>query len=243
MKEPKSDGRPVCVITGGTSGIGLATAKLFSRHGYRVAICGRREALLKQAEAQLKTAAGPDAESFTRQVDLNDPIRAREFGNAVIAAWGRIDVLVNNAGFAPLAAFDEIDPAIFETTLNVNLRSVFHLTQVVWKQMLGQGSGVIVNISSQAAVDPFPGFSVYGASKAWLDLMTIALAAEGSSSGIRVFSIRPGAVETPMLRNLFPDFPAQQCVSPGEVAEKIWGCVSEPENYESGTAYDVTNQT
>ena len=108
--------------------------------------------------------------------------------------------------------------------------------------MLGQGGGVIVNVSSLAAVDPFPGFSLYGASKAWMDLLTVALATEGSEKGIRVCSIRPGAVETPMLRSLFPDFPTEQCVSPEAVAERIWGCVSDPQNYESGKAYEVTNQ-
>lgn len=244
MSEPKpDDGRcPVCVITGGSSGIGLASAKLFAQHGYQVAICGRRQGALNEAQKQILAAAGPDSAPFARPVDLNDPARAREFGNEVIAALGRIDVLVNNAGFAPLAAFDGIDATTFETALNVNLRSVFHLTQVAWTQMLGQGGGVIVNISSLAAVDPFPGFSIYGASKAWLDLLTVALAAEGSEEGIRVCSIRPGAVETPLLRSLFPDFPAPQCVSPEEVAERVWGCVNEPENYESGKAYEVTNQ-
>ena len=242
MNESQSDSQPVCVITGGTSGIGLATAKLFSRQGYRVAICGRRENLLSEAKSQIAAAGSKNVAPLAMQVDLHDPPRAREFGQAAIDAFGRIDVLVNNAGNAPLAPFAEIDTATFESVLDVNLRSVFHLTQVAWTQMLKQGGGVIVNISSLAAVDPFPGFSVYGASKAWLDLLTVALAAEGQEHGIRVCSIRPGAVETPMLRSLFPDFPAQQCVSPEDVAARIWGCVSEPENYESGKAYEVTNQ-
>ena len=242
MNESKSDDNPVCVITGGTSGIGLATAKLFSKNGYRIAICGRREGLLDEAKTQIVDAAGQDAAPLARQIDLNEPSQAREFGRAVIDAFGRIDVLVNNAGFAPLAPFDQIDSQTFETVLNVNLRSVFDLTQVAWKKMLEQGGGVVVNISSLAAVDPFPGFSLYGASKAWIDLLTVALAAEGTEHGIRVCSIRPGAVETPMLRNLFPDFPAQQCVSPEEVAARVWGCVNEPENYQSGHAFEVTNQ-
>ena len=117
------------------------------------------------------------------------------------------------------------------------------MTQVAWKWMMRQGRGVVVNISSLAAVDPFPGFSLYGASKAWLDLLTVALAAEGAEHGIRVYSIRPGAVETPLLRNLFPDFPADQCVSPHDVARQVWKCVDLPEKFASGSAFDVSVQT
>ena len=73
--------------------------------------------------------------------------------------------------------------------------------------MRRQSGGTIVNISSMAAVDPFPGFSVYGATKAWVELFTKAIAEEGRADGILAFSLRLGAVETPMLRGLFPDFP------------------------------------
>ena len=109
--------------------------------------------------------------------------------------------------------------------------------------MKESNAGTIINISSLSAIDPFPGFSLYGASKSWLDLMTLALAAEGKESNIRVCSIRPGAVETPMLRGLFPDFPSEQCVQPADIAEVIWGCVNDPATYPSGQAFPVTNQT
>ena len=108
--------------------------------------------------------------------------------------------------------------------------------------MIKSGGGTIVNISSLSAVDPFPGFSLYGASKAWMDLMTLALAAEGEEHKVRVCSIRPGAVETPLLRGLFPDFPADQCVSPQQVAKMVLGCVQEPQKYPSGKFFPVTNQ-
>lgn len=177
------------------------------------------------------------------EADLNEPGTAATFVGAVQSKFGRIDILVNNAGYAPLAPFEEIEFETFDQVCNINIRSVFGATQSAWKKMLKQGRGVVINISSLAAVDPFPGFSIYGASKAWIDLFTVALAAEGAEKGIRVVSIRPGAVETPMLRGLFPDFPADQCVSPADVAEKIWGCVNEPDKFVSGQAYEVTNQT
>ena len=151
----------------------------------------------------------------------------------------------------PLNTFEEISAETFESAINTNIRSVFYLTQLIWKQMkdraqnapLEQGRGVVVNISSLAAVDPFPGFSLYGSCKAWLDLITFALASEGKEFGLRVCSVRPGAVETPMLRGLFPDYPAEQCVEPEEIAAAVWGCVSDPSQYPSGAAFAVTNQT
>ena len=154
---------------------------------------------------------------------MNDVEQAKQFGEQVLEHFGHVDVLVNNAATAPLSPFEDISAETFESSINTNIRSVFYLTQLIWKHLkqraqanpLEQGRGVVVNISSLAAVDPFPGFSLYGSCKAWLDLITLALAAEGKEFGLRVCSIRPGAVETPMLRGLFPDYPAEQCVPAG----------------------------
>ena len=240
----KSNSRPVCLITGGNSGIGLATARLFASKGYDLAICGRRAGKLDEAQQSIRDASQQgDAKCLTIVADLEDVKQARGVAEQAIERFHRIDVLVNNAARAPLAPFEEITANEFETTINTNIRSLFYLTQIVWKTMKTQGSGTVVNISSLSAVDPFPGFSLYGACKSWLDVMTLALAGEGKSNGVRVCSVRPGAVETPMLRGLFPEFPADQCVQPSDIANVIWGCVNEPEAYPSGQAFPVTNQS
>ncbi len=239
------DSHPACVITGGSSGIGLATAKLFAGQGYDISICGRDQAKLESAKNQIIDSAGQsnhDTKCLTVVSDLSEADQARKFVNLSIEEFGRIDVLVNNASMAPLANFEEISEETFETTINIAVRSLFYISQIAWKQMKSQGGGVVVNISSLSAVDPFPGFSLYGACKAWLDLMTHALATEGEEHGLRICSIRPGAVETPMLRGLFPDFPADQCVPPEAIASAVWGCVNEPANYPSGQAFPITNQ-
>ena len=230
------------IVTGGSSGIGLATVSLFFKNGYKVAFCGRHSEKLDTAKSQLLAIANRPEDVATFVADLEAPEAISAFAESAIEFLGHVDVLVNNAALAPLEKFETISAEQFESLINVNIRSNFHLTQAIWQQMINGDGGTIVNISSLAAVDPFPGFSLYGASKAWLDLMTLALAAEGKEHNVRVCSIRPGAVETPLLRGLFPDFPADQCVSPEQVAQMVWGCVEDPQKYPSGQFFPVTNQ-
>lgn len=230
------------VITGGSSGIGLATAMLFFERGYRVAFCGRDSAKLDAAKQEMLTLDNRPGDIATFVADLGAPDTMQSFADSALEFLGSVSVLVNNAAVAPLEKFESIDAEQFESLLNVNVRSGFYLTQAIWKRMIKSGGGTIVNISSLSAVDPFPGFSLYGASKAWMDLMTQALAAEGEEHKVRVCSIRPGAVETPLLRGLFPDFPADQCVSPQQVAKMVLGCVEDPQKYPSGKFFPVTNQ-
>lgn len=241
---------PVCMVTGGSSGIGLAVSRRFAAEGYQLAICGRDEKKLAAAAQiidQVSLDAGYAHKAFQLKADLADVEQAKSFAAATLDRFGQVDVLVNNAALAPLAEFDAIEPESFEATTNVNIRSVFYLTQAIWKSIKQRAdrdtTATIVNVSSLSAVDPFPGFSLYGASKAWIDLLTEALATEGEGQGTRVCSVRPGAVETPLLRGLFPDFPSDQCVSPDTVAEIVWGCVASPEKYPSGGHFHVTAQT
>ena len=237
------------MVTGGSSGIGLAVSRRFAAEGYQLAICGRDEQKLTAAAKVIDRVAldaGHANKVFPFVADLADIEQAKSFAAATLDQFGQVDLLVNNAALAPLAEFDAISPESFEATTNVNIRSVFYLSQVIWKSMKqrsAQVSKTIVNISSLSAVDPFPGFSLYGASKAWMDLLTEALATEGEGQGIRVCSVRPGAVETPLLRGLFPDFPPEQCVSPDTVAETVWGCVANPEKFPSGGHFHVTAET
>ena len=228
--------KKVCVVTGGSSGIGFATAKRFVTEGYRVSICGRRkESLVASAES----LGHPDSVE-TVCGDIGDRTTRQELIKQTLQKFGRIDVLVNNAGAAPLCNFAAIEEESFENVFNINIRAAFSLTQTVWPTMLSQGGGSIVNISSMAAIDPFPGFSIYGASKAWLELFTKAIATEGADHSIRVCCVRPGAVETDLLRGLFPDFPADQCVSPDDIANKVWACVDDPDGHPTGEAFTVS---
>jgi NAD(P)-dependent dehydrogenase (short-subunit alcohol dehydrogenase family) len=221
--------------------VGLATAIRFSTAGFRVFVCGRDKDRLEAAVSHI--AAATIRENVgSLALDLADRQSAERLCRCVTERFGRIDVLVNNAATAPLAAIDELPDAVIEATIGLNIAAVYRLTRAVWPVMKGQGSGIIVNISSRAAVDPFPGFSLYGSSKAFVELFTLALAREGRPSGILAYCIRPGAIETPMLRGLFADFPADQAVAAEDVARLIHDVCQPGFRYSSGQVIDISRQ-
>lgn len=234
---------PVCLVTGGSAGIGLETAKLFAENGYRVAICGRDENRLALAEQQLKKLVDSDSTRIlAKRFDLRAASQAGLLAEEVRDRFGRIDVLVNNAGTAVCKPFAEMDNNDFESMVSLNIRAVHHLTHRVWPWMKQQGGGIIVNLSSLSALDPFPGFAAYGASKAWIDAYSKALATEGKPDNIRVYSIRPGVVDTDLLNRLFPDFPTDQRLKPIDVSRIIFATCTDAFKYCSGQAINIHKQ-
>ncbi len=214
----------IWVITGASRGIGLATAERAARRGAGVVLAARGADRLEQAAARIR-ALGAACEAVA--ADVSTRSGAESLIERAVQRFGRIDVLVNNAGTASLRPVDQTSDQDFDASIGANVASVFYLTRRVWPVMRQQRSGVIVNISSIAAFDPFPGFSVYGACKAWVNTFTLATAAEGKPLGIRVFAVAPGAVETQMLRSAFPDLPAEQTLAPDDVAAAIEGLCDE----------------
>jgi NAD(P)-dependent dehydrogenase (short-subunit alcohol dehydrogenase family) len=204
-----------CVITGASRGIGLAIARRFARGGNRIVAAARDEGRLRQAAEQIRTAGG---ECDAVAADVATLEGARRLIDRARTSFQRVDVLVNNVGAAPLSAVEKTSDADFEAAIAANCAAVFYTTRAAWPIMREQGGGTIVNISSMSSVDPFPGFSVYGACKAWVNLFTKAAADEGKAVGIRVFAVAPGAVETDMLRSNFPKIPREQTLDPDDVA-------------------------
>lgn len=217
---------PVVLITGASRGIGAAAALAFGRAGWRVAITARTQAEGQQLEHQLRrpdggllagsletTAAAlraAGAEVFTHPMDLLDTVSLDAAVDAVLAAYGRVDLLINNAVYQDRemnAALLALDDRALERTLRGNVVAPFHLVRRLLPGMLEQGSGKIINISSAAGKSdpPLPadqggwGFA-YGASKAALARMAGCLNREHGKQGIVAFSVNPGVVATEAVR-------------------------------------------
>lgn len=215
------------------------------------AICLRDATANNASASSPRTSPPPNAAGESEQempvtaiaLDLSQQGAGARAVAETVRRCGRIDVVVHAAATASLAPFDQVSEKQFDDAAALNLRGTFFLFQAAFQQMKSQGTGgTLIGISSLAAVDPFTGFSVYGSSKAWLDLLIRAIADEGRPHGIRAFSIRPGAVETPMLRGLFPDFPAANTVTPEAVAAVALQLTQTPWQFSSGEAINVSAQ-
>jgi 3-oxoacyl-[acyl-carrier protein] reductase len=190
----------VALITGAGSGIGRATAALFAREGAKVALVDLNE---QAAQATLDTiqAAGGDAISVKADVSNGDDVKRAI--DTCVQTFGRIDILYNNAGIAmQRTPIEEIDDALFDRIIAVNVRSVHLGAKHAVPHMKRQGGGVILNTGSTAGIRPRVGASSYAASKGAVIAITKALALELAPFKIRVVSINPVAVDTPMLHGI-----------------------------------------
>lgn len=208
----------VVIVTGGGRGIGRAVCRRFARDGAQVLALARSKSDLQETVSLIEAEGG---RCHAESVDVCESDDLDAVVHDAVERFGRIDALVNNAGVAPHCSIEELDPALFEMTMAVNVDAVYRACRAVWPVMCAQGDGVIVNISSLASVDPFPGFALYGAAKAWVNGWSKGLADEGKAHGIRVFAVAPGAVETRLLRDVFPQFPADQALDPADVADIV----------------------
>ncbi len=232
---------PVSIVTGASSGIGLAAARCLARAGHHVVLVGRTESTLSAAADTLNAHAG----TTEIAANMGDPDQARAIVSHVAADLGRIDVIVNNAGFAPLLPIDETTDEVLDQTFRVNALGPAALISEAWPTLKAQRSGRIVNVSTMGTQDPFPGFFAYAASKAALNLMTMSCASEGAAFGIRAFAVAPGAVETPMLRGLFDEtmIPSEHCLSADAVGGVIADCALGKRDDQSGTVIWMPSPT
>lgn len=187
----------VVLVTGGGSGIGLATAKLFLEHGARVAVTGRHLAKLAENTRSL----GPKERLFLHATDVSDPAQVKTLVQKVTERFGPIDILVNNAGTnIKNRTFRELTPEVWQQLIRTNLDGAFYCIHEVLPAMLARRDGVIINISSIAGKRASPlGGVAYAASKFGMSALGIGLSAEEKDQGIRVTNIYPGEVDTPIL--------------------------------------------
>lgn len=214
----------VVVVTGGGRGIGRAVCVRYARDGARIVALARSLSELGQTQAAVAEAGG---QCHVLSVDLKDPVATNRAIREVVRQFGRIDILVNSAGVAPLRSVEDLSEDVFDEIWAVNVKAIYVTCRAAWEE-LKKSQGVIVNISSVASENAFSGFAAYGASKAWVNAWTRGLAEEGRSARIRVFSIAPGGVETGMLRGVFPDYPKGETLDPADVADMVYA-VARPE--------------
>jgi NAD(P)-dependent dehydrogenase (short-subunit alcohol dehydrogenase family) len=183
------------LITGGTSGIGLATARRFQQEGARVFVCGIDAGELESVVGEL-SVPGTVAD-VRREPDVS------RLANEAAAALDRIDVLINNAGIAKKARFVDLTPEAWDETIAVNLRGMFLVAQAVARAMLDdQQGGAIVNMASTNALGGEEELAHYNASKGGVLQLTRTMALELGPLGIRVNCVCPGFIDTPLNRNL-----------------------------------------
>ena len=190
----------VAIITGASSGIGYATALTLSKAGIRVAVGARRTERLQELEKQIIKNNG---EILVQKTDVTRKSDCDSLVNTIVEKWGKVDILINNAGLMPLSYFKNGKVEEWEQMIDVNIKGVLYCTSAVVPYMLEKKSGHIINISSVAGRIVFAGGSVYCATKHAIAALSEGLRKELSPTyNIRVTCIEPGAVETELLESI-----------------------------------------
>ncbi|KPU56057.1 short chain dehydrogenase family protein [Pseudomonas fluorescens] len=191
------------LVTGGAQGIGRAIVEAFAWRGARVVIADLQ---LSQAQALATELSGQTCQVTAVGVDLADATAVFEMVQALEQRWGRLDILVHNAGYFPLTPFADITPSILERTLAVNLSALFWLTQAALPMFRRQGGGcVLVTSSVTGPKVAYPGLSHYAASKAGVNGFIRNAALELAGHNVRVNGVEPGMIATPAMGNLGDD--------------------------------------
>ena len=233
--------RRVALVTGGTRGIGAAITRRLAADGVHVVAVHRRD---RSAAAALQ--ADPDRVTV-EQVDLADATACADLVHRVVAAHGRLDHLVNNAGLLVEAASVDTGPAEWERVVAVNLSAAFHLCRAAVPAMRAAGFGRIVNISSVTAVMGSPSEAAYGAAKAGLHGLTRSLARETARAGITVNCVVPGVFDTDMTASM-PERTQQAVLRmipvgrgglPDELARAVCFLLADDAGYMTGSVLTV----
>ena len=188
----------VAVITGAGSGIGKETALLFAEEGARVVIADVNEKAGEETVTQIKK----NGEGFFVKLDVSNREQSKQMVKSTLEKYGRIDVLINNAGIVQDAFLSKMTEEQWDKVININLKGVFNCTQAVVEVMMNQGNGVIINTSSIVGLNGNVGQVNYAATKAGLIGMTKTMAKELGRKGIRVNAVAPGFITTPMTSNV-----------------------------------------
>lgn len=216
----------IAIVTGGASGLGMATCAELADAGAKVIVADVREDAAKGAAARL--AERYPERALPLRLDVSDAASSQEAIAHVVREYGRLDILINNAGVDMTAPVEELSLAEWDRILAVNLRGPFLLSKLALEAMMRQRSGHIVNITSTAAKRAWANASAYHASKWGLLGLSHALHVEGRQHGVKVTAVVAGGMRTPFLLERFPDLDPNKLQDPQNVAATIRFALSQP---------------
>lgn len=236
-------------ITGVTSGIGLAAAKVFAQKGYDVILTGRNEVKLEKVKMEI-TEKYP-VKVFTYILDVTNKENISSVVAACVKEIGTPDVLINNAGLARgLSSYDQNDEADISEMIETNIKGVFFLTRAFLPYFLKRNSGHIVNMGSTAGLYAYAGAAIYCATKAAVKTFSDGLRIDLMESDIKVTTIQPGIVETPFSETRFHGdkkraaavYEGIDALQAGDIAEAIFFAVNQPKRVQISDMVIMANQ-
>ncbi len=228
------------IVTGASRGIGLGITEALARAGCRVAAVATSESSAEKGAAAARDAGG---EALAFAADVRDGARADEVAKAVMGEWGRIDVLVNNAGITRDGLLMKMSDEDIDSVIDINLKAALFWSRAVARPMIKGRAGSIINVSSIVGLMGSPGQSNYAAAKAGLFGITRSLAAEFGARGVRVNAIAPGYIKTDMTADL-PDEVKQKSLAgipmgrfgeAADIANGVLFLASDASSYVTGT--------
>ncbi len=236
----------VAIVTGGSRGIGFAIVDAFLKEGAKVVLTASRAETAEKAVASLKEKY-PEAVVEGIWPDLTDMDAAKKMVDDVVAKYGSVDILANNAGLSESTPLANYTTELFDKVMDLNVKAAFTVTKVVADQMTLQGKGVIVNTSSMVSITGQPAGVAYPTSKFAVNGMTISLARELGPKGIRVNAVAPGIIETDMMKAvpasviepMIARVPLRRIGKPEDIANAFVFLASEEASYITGEILSV----
>ena len=233
----------VVIITGAGSGIGKETALLFAKEGAKVVVADVNEKGGEETVAEIKR----NGDGFFVKLDVSNREQSKQMAKTVLEKYGKIDVLINNAGIVQDAFVSKMTEQQWDKVIDINLKGVFNCIQSVVETMMKQGSGVIINTSSIVGLNGNVGQVNYSATKAGLIGMTKTLAKELGRKGIRVNAVAPGFIATPMtsavpekiLEMMKEKTPLKRLGEPKDIANAYLYLASDESNFVNGAVLSV----
>lgn len=236
----------VAIITGGSRGIGFATADKFLAEGARVIIAASTKASADKAVALLKEKH-PESVVAGISPDLSNLEEVRTIFKLVTGRYGCVDILVNNAGVSESTPFMDYTEETFDKVMDLNIKGVFNATRAAAECMVARGKGVILSTSSMVSISGQPSGFAYPASKFAVNGMTVSLARELGPKGIRVNAVAPGITETDMMKAvpkevidpMIAKIPLRRLGQPEDIANAFVFLASEEASYITGVVLSV----